>query len=171
MGLYTTEELKYSPEGVLYSRGPDEYKIPTITDVPEEFNVSLLPSSQTPLTIYSSKVSTQTTYYCTMWRIRQHNKWKQVDKMKNKCQALSGPNQDRLLKFGGDSPREIQRFQRRPMTYPMTILGQGFYLLNPLSLRTLKFSKKVWFARIIFSLKSHKMKILNWIEVTMLLKS
>ncbi|KAB1279438.1 Aldehyde oxidase 2 [Camelus dromedarius] len=56
MGLYTTEELKYSPEGVLYSRGPDEYKIPTITDVPEEFNVSLLPSSQSPLTIYSSKV-------------------------------------------------------------------------------------------------------------------
>uniref|UniRef100_A0A4W2INJ3 aldehyde oxidase n=1 Tax=Bos indicus x Bos taurus TaxID=30522 RepID=A0A4W2INJ3_BOBOX len=55
MGLYTTEELKYSPEGVLYSRGPDEYKIPTISDVPEEFNVSLLPSSQTPLTIYSSK--------------------------------------------------------------------------------------------------------------------
>ncbi|XP_077926154.1 aldehyde oxidase 2-like [Halichoerus grypus] len=55
MGLYTTEELKYSLEGVLYSRGPDEYKIPTITDVPEEFNVSLLPSSQTPPTIYSSK--------------------------------------------------------------------------------------------------------------------
>ncbi|XP_008580345.1 PREDICTED: aldehyde oxidase [Galeopterus variegatus] len=55
MGLYTIEELKYSPEGFLYSRSPDEYKIPTITDVPEEFNVSFLPSSQTPLTIYSSK--------------------------------------------------------------------------------------------------------------------
>uniref|UniRef100_A0A8C5KDV1 Aldehyde oxidase 2 n=1 Tax=Jaculus jaculus TaxID=51337 RepID=A0A8C5KDV1_JACJA len=55
MGLYTTEELQYSPEGVLYTRSPDEYKIPTITDVPEQFNVSLLPSSQTPLTIYSSK--------------------------------------------------------------------------------------------------------------------
>nr|KAF6336124.1 hypothetical protein mMyoMyo1_000773 [Myotis myotis] len=55
MGLYTTEELKYSPEGVLYSRGPDDYKIPTITDVPEEFNVSLLPASQTPVNIYSSK--------------------------------------------------------------------------------------------------------------------
>ncbi|KAB0390726.1 hypothetical protein E2I00_019655 [Balaenoptera physalus] len=55
MGLYTTEEVKYSPEGVLYSRGPDEYRIPTISDVPEEFNVSMLPSSQTPLTIYSSK--------------------------------------------------------------------------------------------------------------------
>ncbi|XP_042522937.1 aldehyde oxidase 2 [Dipodomys spectabilis] len=55
MGLYTTEELQYSPEGVLYSRSPDEYKIPTITDVPGQFNISLLPSSQTPLTIYSSK--------------------------------------------------------------------------------------------------------------------
>ncbi|EDL99005.1 rCG22451 [Rattus norvegicus] len=55
MGLYTTEELHYSPEGVLYSRSPDKYKIPTVTDVPEQFNVSLLPSSQTPLTIYSSK--------------------------------------------------------------------------------------------------------------------
>ncbi|KAM4836127.1 aldehyde oxidase 2 [Thomomys bottae] len=55
MGLYTTEELLYSPEGVLYSRSPDEYKIPTVTDVPEQFNVSLLPSSQTPITIYSSK--------------------------------------------------------------------------------------------------------------------
>ncbi|EDL00071.1 aldehyde oxidase 3-like 1 [Mus musculus] len=55
MGLYTTEELLYSPEGVLYSRSPDKYKIPTVTDVPEQFNVSLLPSSQTPLTLYSSK--------------------------------------------------------------------------------------------------------------------
>nr|XP_021510779.1 aldehyde oxidase 2 [Meriones unguiculatus] len=55
MGLYTTEELHYSPEGVLYSRSPNEYKIPTAADVPEQFHVSLLPSSQTPLTIYSSK--------------------------------------------------------------------------------------------------------------------
>uniref|UniRef100_A0A8D0UCD7 FAD-binding PCMH-type domain-containing protein n=1 Tax=Sus scrofa TaxID=9823 RepID=A0A8D0UCD7_PIG len=37
MGLYTTEELKYSPEGVLYSRGPDDYKIPTVTEIPKEF--------------------------------------------------------------------------------------------------------------------------------------
>lgn len=110
MGLYTTEELKYSPEGVLYSRGPDDYKIPTITDVPVEFNVSLLSSSHTPLTIYSSKVSNQI-YYCTMWWIRQHNKWKQVDKIKNKCQPLLGPNQDRLLESGDDSSREIQRFR------------------------------------------------------------
>ncbi|KAM5280162.1 aldehyde oxidase 2-like [Ctenodactylus gundi] len=55
MGLYTMEELQYSPEGVLLTRGPDEYKIPTVTDIPEELHVSLLPSSQNPLTIYSSK--------------------------------------------------------------------------------------------------------------------
>uniref|UniRef100_A0A4X2LCY2 FAD-binding PCMH-type domain-containing protein n=1 Tax=Vombatus ursinus TaxID=29139 RepID=A0A4X2LCY2_VOMUR len=38
VGLYTLEELKYSPEGVLYTRSPNEYKIPSITDIPEELN-------------------------------------------------------------------------------------------------------------------------------------
>ncbi|XP_063114788.1 aldehyde oxidase 2 isoform X1 [Cavia porcellus] len=56
-GLYTTEELHYSPEGALLSGGPEEYKIPTAADVPEKLNVTLLPSAQaqTGLTIYSSK--------------------------------------------------------------------------------------------------------------------
>ncbi|XP_023568150.1 aldehyde oxidase 2-like isoform X1 [Octodon degus] len=54
-GLYTCEELLYSPEGALLSQGPGEYKIPTVADVPEEFNVTLLPSSQTHRTLYSSK--------------------------------------------------------------------------------------------------------------------
>ncbi|XP_055967737.1 aldehyde oxidase 4-like [Sorex fumeus] len=54
MGLYTTEELKYSPEGVLYSRGPDDYKIPTVTEIPEEFFVTLV-HSRNPIAIYSSK--------------------------------------------------------------------------------------------------------------------
>ena len=61
MGFYTIEELKYSPEGVLYSRGPDDYKIPTITEIPEEFNVTLV-HSQNPIAIYSSKVRTQDLY-------------------------------------------------------------------------------------------------------------
>ncbi|XP_075687633.1 aldehyde oxidase-like [Rhinoderma darwinii] len=55
IGLYTTEELKYSPEGVLLTKGPGEYKIPCVYDIPREFNVSLLPSSQNPHAIYSSK--------------------------------------------------------------------------------------------------------------------
>ncbi|XP_046777288.1 aldehyde oxidase isoform X3 [Gallus gallus] len=55
IGLYTMEELKYSPEGVLCTRGPDQYKIPAVCDIPEQFNVSLLSSSQNPYAIYSSK--------------------------------------------------------------------------------------------------------------------
>ncbi|XP_019409453.1 PREDICTED: aldehyde oxidase-like [Crocodylus porosus] len=55
LGLYTMEELKYSPEGVLYTRGPDQYKIPAVCDIPKQFSVSLLSSSQNPNAIYSSK--------------------------------------------------------------------------------------------------------------------
>ncbi|XP_040297422.1 aldehyde oxidase-like [Bufo bufo] len=55
MGLYTTEELKYSTEGELLAKGTGEYKIPSVYDIPKEFNVSLLPSSQNPYAIYSSK--------------------------------------------------------------------------------------------------------------------
>ncbi|XP_043851338.1 aldehyde oxidase 3-like isoform X1 [Dromiciops gliroides] len=55
VGLYTLEELKYSPEGVLHTRSPNEYKIPSITDIPEELNVSLLTSTRNPIAIYSSK--------------------------------------------------------------------------------------------------------------------
>ncbi|XP_061464042.1 aldehyde oxidase 1-like [Rhineura floridana] len=55
LGLYTMEELKYSPEGVLYTRGPNQYKIPAVCDIPEQFNVSLLASSENTTAIYSSK--------------------------------------------------------------------------------------------------------------------
>ncbi|KAM4627027.1 aldehyde oxidase 2-like isoform 1-T1 [Discoglossus pictus] len=55
LGLYTIEELQYSPQGTLYPRGPDKYKIPAICDVPTEFNVSFLANSENPFTIYSSR--------------------------------------------------------------------------------------------------------------------
>uniref|UniRef100_A0A8D1TXS8 Aldehyde oxidase 1 n=1 Tax=Sus scrofa TaxID=9823 RepID=A0A8D1TXS8_PIG len=55
MGLYTIEELNYSPQGVLYSRGPSQYKIPAICDVPAELHISFLPPSQNSNTLYSSK--------------------------------------------------------------------------------------------------------------------
>uniref|UniRef100_A0A8C3YBD2 Aldehyde oxidase 1 n=1 Tax=Catharus ustulatus TaxID=91951 RepID=A0A8C3YBD2_CATUS len=55
IGLYTMEELKYSSEGVLYTRGPDQYKVPAVCDIPEQFSVSLLSSSQNPYAIYASK--------------------------------------------------------------------------------------------------------------------
>ncbi|XP_068447150.1 aldehyde oxidase 1-like [Clinocottus analis] len=55
LGLYTLEELKYSPSGLLYTRGPSQYKIPAVCDVPLVFNVYLLPDSDNPHAIYSSK--------------------------------------------------------------------------------------------------------------------
>uniref|UniRef100_A0A4W5P4J5 Aldehyde oxidase 1 n=1 Tax=Hucho hucho TaxID=62062 RepID=A0A4W5P4J5_9TELE len=38
LGLYTMEELKFSPSGVLYTRGPSQYKIPAVCDIPLQFN-------------------------------------------------------------------------------------------------------------------------------------
>ncbi|XP_073407554.1 aldehyde oxidase-like isoform X2 [Dendrobates tinctorius] len=55
IGLYTTEELQYSPGGVLLTNGAGSYKIPSVYDIPKEFNVTLLPSSQNSYAIYSSK--------------------------------------------------------------------------------------------------------------------
>ncbi|XP_053327928.1 aldehyde oxidase [Spea bombifrons] len=55
LGLFTLEELHYSPEGVLYTRGPDKYMIPAVTDVPIKFNISFLAASKNPYAIYSSK--------------------------------------------------------------------------------------------------------------------
>jgi xanthine dehydrogenase molybdopterin-binding subunit B len=56
LGLYTMEELKFSPSGVLYTRGPSQYKIPAVCDIPLQFNVYLLSGSDNPHAIYSSKV-------------------------------------------------------------------------------------------------------------------
>ncbi|KAL7834119.1 hypothetical protein AOLI_G00290790 [Acnodon oligacanthus] len=55
LGLFTMEELKFSPSGVLYTRGPGQYKIPAVCDVPLQFNVYLLSGSHNPHAIYSSK--------------------------------------------------------------------------------------------------------------------
>ncbi|XP_077466673.1 aldehyde oxidase 6 [Stigmatopora argus] len=55
LGLFTLEELKYSPSGLLYTRGPSQYKIPAVCDMPLSFNVFLLPDSHNPHAIYSSK--------------------------------------------------------------------------------------------------------------------
>uniref|UniRef100_A0A8C2TTF7 Xanthine dehydrogenase/oxidase n=1 Tax=Coturnix japonica TaxID=93934 RepID=A0A8C2TTF7_COTJA len=55
IGLFTMEELRYSPEGNLYTRGPGMYKIPAFGDIPTEFYVSLLRDCPNSKAIYSSK--------------------------------------------------------------------------------------------------------------------
>lgn len=56
-GFYTMEELVFSPQGELFSRGPGTYKIPGFSDIPREFNVSLLKGAPNPRAVYSSKVN------------------------------------------------------------------------------------------------------------------
>ena len=55
-GLMTLEELKVSPDGVLLSRGPGMYKIPSFGDIPSRLNVTLLKDAPNEKAVYSSKV-------------------------------------------------------------------------------------------------------------------
>ncbi|XP_064518045.1 aldehyde oxidase 2-like isoform X1 [Pseudopipra pipra] len=55
VGLYTLEEIYFSPKGEQLTLGPDTYKIPAVCDVPEQFRVYLLPNSRNSIAIYSSK--------------------------------------------------------------------------------------------------------------------
>lgn len=61
LGLFTLEELRYSPDGYLYTRGPGMYKIPAFGDIPIELKVSLLRDAPNEKAIYSSKVRWITT--------------------------------------------------------------------------------------------------------------
>ncbi|CAF4473070.1 unnamed protein product [Rotaria sp. Silwood2] len=63
IGLFTMEELiwgdeklyKWIPPGKLFTCGVDTYKIPSFSDVPIDFRVSLLSDSLNPRAVYSSK--------------------------------------------------------------------------------------------------------------------
>ncbi|XP_003473062.1 xanthine dehydrogenase/oxidase [Cavia porcellus] len=55
LGLFTMEELHYSPEGSLHTRGPSTYKIPAFGSIPTEFRVSLLRDCPNKRAIYASK--------------------------------------------------------------------------------------------------------------------
>ena len=57
LGTVTTEQLVRNVEtGELLTKGPGHYKIPTVADVPKEFNVTLIENDQGPTSaIFSSK--------------------------------------------------------------------------------------------------------------------
>ncbi|MBO9422504.1 xanthine dehydrogenase molybdopterin binding subunit [Labrenzia sp. R4_2] len=56
MGWLTTEELVWDEKGRLRTHAPSTYKIPTASDIPEEFNVSLYDGNGNPQeTVYRSK--------------------------------------------------------------------------------------------------------------------
>uniref|UniRef100_A0A3B4AS67 Uncharacterized protein n=1 Tax=Periophthalmus magnuspinnatus TaxID=409849 RepID=A0A3B4AS67_9GOBI len=55
IGLFTNEQLLYSPDGVLMTRGPGTYKIPGFGDIPTLLQVSLLRDAPNDNALYSSK--------------------------------------------------------------------------------------------------------------------
>lgn len=58
LGLFTLEQLHYSPQGVLLTRGPGSYKIPAFGDIPTHLTVSLLRDAPNDKAIFASKVPT-----------------------------------------------------------------------------------------------------------------
>ena len=60
LGLFCLEEHRYSPDGYIFSQGPGMYKIPTVGNIPREFNVRLLKERQNEKAVYSAKVSSNT---------------------------------------------------------------------------------------------------------------
>ncbi|KAA0202623.1 hypothetical protein HAZT_HAZT007513 [Hyalella azteca] len=54
-GLFTLEELRFSPRGALLTTGPGAYKLPGVQDIPCEMNVTLLREAGNPKAVYSSK--------------------------------------------------------------------------------------------------------------------
>ncbi|OXA58372.1 Xanthine dehydrogenase [Folsomia candida] len=55
IGLFMLEEVIINENGELISADPSTYHIPTSSDVPQEFNVTLLTGSANPKAVYSSK--------------------------------------------------------------------------------------------------------------------
>ena len=55
VGWVTTEEIKWDKNGHLLTHSPDTYKIPTINDIPDVFNVELLKGYPNQGTIRKSK--------------------------------------------------------------------------------------------------------------------
>jgi len=55
VGWVTTEEIKWDETGRLLTSSPDTYKIPTVQDIPEIFNIQLLENAANYNTIRKSK--------------------------------------------------------------------------------------------------------------------
>jgi xanthine dehydrogenase large subunit len=54
LGWATTEELRYSPTGELLTCSPSNYKVPAVTDVPDDFRVEFL-ETENPEHVYAGK--------------------------------------------------------------------------------------------------------------------
>ena len=55
LGYFTSEEVAFSPGGILETAGTWEYKPPASLDIPLELNVSLIPNAPNPVGVLRSK--------------------------------------------------------------------------------------------------------------------
>ena len=55
LGWVTTEELRYSDAGELWTHSPTTYKVPNITDLPPIFNINFSENHQNTVNIHASK--------------------------------------------------------------------------------------------------------------------
>jgi xanthine dehydrogenase molybdopterin binding subunit len=55
LGWCTTEECKWDKNGHLLNHSPDTYKIPVVSDIPEDFRIELLENKPNPKAIRKSK--------------------------------------------------------------------------------------------------------------------
>jgi xanthine dehydrogenase molybdopterin binding subunit/xanthine dehydrogenase small subunit len=55
MGWLTTEELKWDDKGRLLTHSPDTYKLPSIGDIPQIFNVNFLKNAAQKTVVFGSK--------------------------------------------------------------------------------------------------------------------
>ncbi|PRQ04047.1 Xanthine dehydrogenase molybdenum-binding subunit [Enhygromyxa salina] len=55
LGWLTSEELVWADDGRLATRGASTYKLPTLGECPEQFNIELLPSASEPSVVKGSK--------------------------------------------------------------------------------------------------------------------
>ena len=63
-GMLVLEQYKVQGDGTLLTRGPGNYKIPTVGNIPQSFNVTLLRESGNTKAVYSSKVSFSSDHNC-----------------------------------------------------------------------------------------------------------
>lgn len=56
LGFFTVEDHRYNSEGRLETVGAGKYKVPSVSSIPLQMNVTLLKDAENEHAVYSSKV-------------------------------------------------------------------------------------------------------------------
>ena len=105
------EQLIHSPStGRLLTKGPGAYKIPGFSDIPSEFNVSLLRGTSNPRAVYSSKAVGEPPLFLAssaFFAIKNAIEVARIDAIKSK--GTSPSLNDKIFKL--DAPATSERIR------------------------------------------------------------